>query len=1323
MLSAKTTSTHDAPDGAWRCRELEHLSIQLVGRTSMDYDDDLRFVMMYLVVNCPNLVHLELEREDVSLRPEGGLCLTSRLPHLQRLVFRVFYYIGGTDGLREEHARWILMHPPEHDPQSSQNMCRSVVELSPSIKLDNLLAEEGCCWTQMRLFRIELSRSRYNGLDIARNDIQVQELISHALTDRELFVLPLVSSHWNNVFTRYLWRDLFWRRGISPQGLARHGHHARRLSIGHHSELKLVQPFCHRLRDLQVNIPFLPLSLRHSPKSFLDSLPSFLLSNRITLTTLSLGFSDIDQLPLLQLSMPYLKELWLFSDRLTCPHVAMFLDHSPSLRKLQIVTEVPIVIVPEAFQQAEYSLEEIINDRSCLEDWDLTLFLWQRCPKINSFMIPFVADEEELERFEQALRMHPGRNRTLDILVDGEWEEEIASLVEACPADSVSKLFFDEALTATDVLWNVLLQHQMGSLTFLDLSSSMMLLPKGSIQTLLCSCRTLKYFDAIPESLFPGEPVEQGMLAASDVAKGLWACLDVELLRIVVSGICEYAEHECEHPGRVCEEKKQGILRQFQQLTKLKTLGICHGKSDSSLSWPMGHVDGSRSLTLLEIWSPDSRTVEIVDLISRFLDRTSVVQCTQVSKSWHTAWLPSLWSRIEADHWRHEAFLASLPAHGDLIRILKCSRYDELELLGPNATHLSLLEMPKTMLVNMDDHVRILQQNRDSLQSLSVLFSDIDDVSTQFWPMLSAIRRLRNLKTLKFDGSLSLDEAALEYVLGGERPPLLGTEQQNQFGDEEEKRVSPIQELSLSGISFFRHPFNHGENFANKEYIASQHQQLHEECEEKDGHEEVRETRRPFLNITSLLLDDVNCDPELILNLTSRFPVLQRLSLTGASEFQPDAAFPVVLARHCPNLRWLDISNQETLSDDFIASMIRLFPNLTTLKASDTLFSEESMLALVGHCQNLVSLDISGCYNISSTTFQRFLCQCSKLRHLEAWDNTLNVVELVASFFWMGGDRQRQRMHQHQQLHHIATSSSSSSSSLSSSPVVSSIWAASKSADGGYELLLSKATAAAAVAAATEAAKATVRTGFSQQGGWWACSRTLESLTLDLVYQPWSRRKVRQFLETLRQRGFGSSVSSSSSFGVARANLEKRTGDQGEQQQQSDDWMMTTSLTEVGRLLTDKKHLRNVAYQQLGKLVNIRTMCVGAYELDPEDEDDEGDGDSSAIGSSLSELSLMDQEEERWIDFSLVSGLDHLRSLKKLSEISLIRIGQPPEHRVEQAELEWMLRHWPNLRKIEGLDQRNEDEEEGIDEDEPVNELVAWLYKKRPDILVDDEFI
>ncbi|KAG0257325.1 hypothetical protein DFQ27_005194 [Actinomortierella ambigua] len=478
----------------------------------------------------------------------------------------------------------------------------------------------------------------------------VQECISQELNNHDLFTLSLVSKQWNSTFTRYLWRDLTkqrilpeQRRHIPSDGLARHGHHVRRMNIRHYEELDNYKPYCHHVRTLDVlsaddTSPYLG--------SFHTSLLPFLQTNRTTLTNLLLSFPNIDLLPIQPLHMPHLRDLWLLSDHLTCQHITMFLDHCPSLRHLCATAQEPIEVVPEAFQQDTYKLEEFTNDGYTPRHWDLTLFLWQRCPRMQSFTIPETSDPQQLEQFEQALRMHPSKNRALDILLDE--EEEIVSLVEACPMDTVSKLLTLGDLHVTDLLWNELVRKQMGSLTLLDLSECTFSLPEGSVQTVLCSCRTLKYFDVVPTDDFDAH---RGMPTASDVARGQWVCLDIELLRFAIVGMCNTAGPECEHHSKQREEIKQGVLQQLLRLTKLHTLGICHipegsegdadseedtdsegdvdseedtdsewdvdseedtdseRDTDSAFSWPIGHVDGLQRLKLLEILDTTDREV------------------------------------------------------------------------------------------------------------------------------------------------------------------------------------------------------------------------------------------------------------------------------------------------------------------------------------------------------------------------------------------------------------------------------------------------------------------------------------------------------------------------------------------------------------------------------------------------------------------------------------------------------------------------------------------------------------------------------------------
>lgn len=63
--------------------------------------------------------------------------------------------------------------------------------------------------------------------------------------------------------------------------------------------------------------------------------------------------------------------------------------------------------------------------------------------------------------------------------------------------------------------------------------------------------------------------------------------------------------------------------------------------------------------------------------------------------------------------------------------------------------------------------------------------------------------------------------------------------------------------------------------------------------------------------------------------------------------------------------------------------------------------------------------------------------------------------------------------------------------------------------------------------------------------------------------------------------------------------------------------------------------------------------------------------------------------------------MENLKALRMLdvSSIRHIKIGQ--------GEVEWMVSHWPNLKKVRGLTHR-------LVKTVPEPEYVAWLRKERP---------
>ncbi|KAG0367425.1 hypothetical protein BC939DRAFT_502756 [Gamsiella multidivaricata] len=372
---------------------------------------------------------------------------------------------------------------------------------------------------------------------------------------------------------------------------------------------------------------------------------------------------------------------------------------------------------------------------------------------------------------------------------------------------------------------------------------------------------------------------------------------------------------------------------------------------------------------------------EICERISRSLDRKAITSCSRVSRAWNASWLPILWHTIDAGkQWHQPAFLDALGRHGDLIRILKCSRYDDISLLfsvdAAICRNLITLVLPKTTLANEADHVRLLQQN-PHLHNLSL--SIHDDPSSSYARLIEAVCELRFLRRLAFDENKTLQVSTLETILS--------------------KRNGSLQELSLKGTYFIKHPFGSAEEFASGLLAASDLAgQTSAEALSKDIKIESKES----FGIRSLCMDSVTCMQDLVLNLGSRFPLLNRLSLRESAEVYFSKDFPARLAKRCPKIKHLDISCSEDMDDATIASLIASFPSLQTFHAAETRFGNKSLMALVEYCGGLTVLDINTTYGIQGEIVQQLLERCWGLRKLEGWDVSVNVGKMMAEAYKSG---------------------------------------------------------------------------------------------------------------------------------------------------------------------------------------------------------------------------------------------------------------------------------------------------------------------------------
>ncbi|KAG0368313.1 hypothetical protein BGZ54_002227 [Gamsiella multidivaricata] len=122
-------------------------------------------------------------------------------------------------------------------------------------------------------------------------------------------------------------------------------------------------------------------------------------------------------------------------------------------------------------------------------------------------------------------------------------------------------------------------------------------------------------------------------------------------------------------------------------------------------------------------------------------------------------------------------------------------------------------------------------------------------------------------------------------------------------------------------------------------------------------------------------------------------------------------------------------------------------------------------------------------------------------------------------------------------------------------------------------------------------------------------------------------------------------------------------------------------------------------FRQLSVLTNLQTLYLA--------------GETTATAFSAS--------SRAWaFDFSLASGLGRLQSLRMLTTLNIQRLRH---HRIGKGEAEWMIRHWPLLRRLYVQPELSRVENMGyngdtIHEDRTLTGFLEELVRCRPSLTV-----
>ncbi|KAF8971289.1 Antagonist of MEN (Mitotic Exit Network) [Entomortierella lignicola] len=346
--------------------------------------------------------------------------------------------------------------------------------------------------------------------------------------------------------------------------------------------------------------------------------------------------------------------------------------------------------------------------------------------------------------------------------------------------------------------------------------------------------------------------------------------------------------------------------------------------------------------------------LELWRLVYQYLPRSDLLHGALVSPTHSVSRFcqSQIWASLDADDWVFEGIYQGLARNAALVHRLICNPRAKLEVLAvPECQFITHLNIEQMRFLSSSILEKLLEYNARSLQSLHVRLD-----GTIFKMVVEKISKMTELKELYLQHWEGVHQEALEIAL--ESCPW-------------------IEVLSLGYNSLY--PFNL-DNLKQNPTLS---------------------TKSPF-KIRSLILDGtVIFHDELVLNLASRCPDLERLSMKGCFGIRLSSGFITSLAQFCPKLKALNLSNQ-SVTDDFYKTLFYVLPGLKDVRVAASIISDSDIQLLIQNsASTLETLDIGLCTSLESRSVLSILLGCTQLVHLSALGVDFNPREMDSADEWV----------------------------------------------------------------------------------------------------------------------------------------------------------------------------------------------------------------------------------------------------------------------------------------------------------------------------------
>ncbi|OAQ22854.1 hypothetical protein K457DRAFT_143163 [Linnemannia elongata AG-77] len=726
----------------------------------------------------------------------------------------------------------------------------------------------------------------------------------------------------------------------------------------------------------------------------------------------------------------------------------------------------------------------------------------------------------------------------------------------------------------------------------------------------------------------------------------------------------------------------------------------------------------------------------LISFLRQYLRAEDVYACTLVCKQWHDQFEPYIWSTVELTHpamIKNHSFprplRAAFSTHGDKIKALltddsanpskiaeHCHNLTEFCAVTDRYSVENKDQESDAILKILDLNPKLTRLRLEGLQfsegdlgsGLAVALTSLEHLA--FFTLICAKEctiSIANLQLILASCPINLQELTLSIPSPPPKEEAPNTNNNNNAAANNDNANDVDAEANLNGVAAAAAEATAAAAVAAAAVVDPPNPSLERLLNLQKEIEISTRNPMPFLKTLWFQGDFRDDDKPLLIPFIARCSNLETLIVPMVLE-EPSDVLATTIRKYCPKLRNLEIG-PTNFSDEYVAGLISSAARLEQLTLHHIPHLQaSSAIAIAQHADSLQRLVLDYDTRIQSVDIQTILTSCKALQVFQIRVDNI----------------------------------SHKSPRLEIKDLVSAPWTALKLRE--LELVIGSdfgdqddiAVTVEGEVSMDESDSSTISSSDSSNVATTSGDTTITATTSEdaTIVTATTSSDIASTASTSAD----SSILSTSTATVSTTNAEESKEKQECKDEDVKDLEMTIKNLKIQeevlpvakvivppvatKIVVDRAAMVEQVYKQLGSLTQLYSLTLGwvpvASSATTTTTTTTDTAESTATPTTSSSTSpSQNSTETAALDFTLASGLGHLKTMTRLAELDLSLMLQ---HKVGQEEIQWMYETWPRWYLFYGYVPRESTFEpykfvrdagsqEGM-------EHIRWLMEKRPDM-------